>query len=418
MLTNEGEAEVLTEENQEETEGSENEEKHVTIQTKFLYTSSLWLFLVSTIYLFVYASQEVEEVFMVVLGFVPCAVFVITALYFQSLFSPYPGIFFKIFSWVPFVSVATLFNLFIHDTNQKNHVEYFNIYLIMLIVFFMFGVLNLFNLRISIEYYDSIKYSIWVYLGVFTMLELISLFSIVDKRKVGLFEMNYFLIIGFGALYGLHSIYIEEYDNTNIQETRYIFIFFTIYLIKVAVIGFIPEIFSTLPEGESVWMIYLAMIGFQCSIFSLFATFWHMLWFDHAYSWVFINIQKFNSFFVSCALWNEWWPLFAIIPFVFSPWPEIVSRVLYTQGYFLKICKETNEEEGSAYEHFFSFITSFLITTGLGIVILLFHCRAIRWEVFIFEIIGCLVLFITHYIFWFALQWTRRYDGFDRSAFN
>ena len=51
---------------------------------------------------------------------------------------------------------------------------------------------------------------------------------------------------------------------------------------------------------------------------------------------------------------------------------------MHSQGIFLKICKETNEEEASAYEHFFSFITSFLITTGIGIIFLLFHCQAIR----------------------------------------
>ena len=53
---------------------------------------------------------------------------------------------------------------------------------------------------------------------------------------------------------------------------------------------------------------------------------------------------------------------------------------MHSQGIFLKICKETNEEEASAYEHFFSFITSFLITTGIGIIFLLFHCQAVRRE--------------------------------------
>jgi hypothetical protein len=74
--------------------------------------------------------------------------------------------------------------------------------------------------------------------------------------------------------------------------------------------------------------------------------------------------------------------LFAFIPFVFAPWPELLSRILYTRGIFLKILKENNEEENSAYEHFFSFITSFLITSGLGIVLILFHIQAV-WTFFL-----------------------------------
>ena len=53
------------------------------------------------------------------------------------------------------------------------------------------------------------------------------------------------------------------------------------------------------------------------------------------------------------------------------------------------------EERTGFLEHFGAFLTSFMATIGLGILLLLAHSKIIGWKTFAFEISGGLVILLT-----------------------
>jgi hypothetical protein len=217
--------------------------------------------------------QEVEEVSMVIIGSLPFGIFVITALFVHTLFSPPSGYFLKLFSWIPFAYLVYLFKAFM-NSNLKNHAEYLYIYEFLLPTFFIFGILNLFSLRVSPEHLESLKYKTWTFIFISTILEILASFSLVSKRKYGMFEMNYFLIIGFGILYGMNSIHFENLKET-LPEKKFIFFFSVIFISKVVFVSFFGELFSKqIPEGETILLVYLYVIGVQSFFFLLFFSSW------------------------------------------------------------------------------------------------------------------------------------------------
>ncbi len=75
-----------------------------------------------------------------------------------------------------------------------------------------------------------------------------------------------------------------------------------------------------------------------------------------------------------------------------TPVPAILSR-LFSQG-----GKDGFgvEDEGTGFiEHYGAFLTSFLATIGLGVLILLAHSQVISWKTFAFEISGGVVILFT-----------------------
>jgi hypothetical protein len=217
--------------------------------------------------------KEVDEVSIVIIASFPIGTFVIFALIFHTLFSPPSGFFLKLFSWIPFSYLVYLLHEFL-NSNLKNHVEYFYIYQFLLPTFFIFGILNLFSLRVPGEYMESFKYKTWIFIIMSTILEILASSSLASKRKFGMFEMNYFLLVGFGCLFGLNSIHFENLKKET-PEKKFIIFFSFIFILKVILLSYFQEEFTNqIPEGGTIFLVYLYVIGVQSVVFLLFFSSW------------------------------------------------------------------------------------------------------------------------------------------------
>jgi hypothetical protein len=63
--------------------------------------------------------------------------------------------------------------------------------------------------------------------------------------------------------------------------------------------------------------------------------------------------------------------------FLFAPLPEILSRLLYTKDAEIKLFTGEDPDEASAAEHILTFLSSFLISSGFGILFMLLHTQVV-----------------------------------------
>eukprot|EP01080_Neovahlkampfia_damariscottae_P011883 gene11883-5210_t len=107
---------------------------------------------------------------------------------------------------------------------------------------------------------------------------------------------------------------------------------------------------------------------------------------------------------LGCAIWNNFWSIFAFLPFLFAPFPEIISRMLYTKDKEIKLFTGEDPDEASAAEHFLTFCSSFFLHVGFGILFILLHSQIIPWEAFIFVMSGCSFIYFLILIFNYIIQ--------------
>jgi hypothetical protein len=69
--------------------------------------------------------------------------------------------------------------------------------------------------------------------------------------------------------------------------------------------------------------------------------------------------------------------------FLFAPLPEILSRLLYTKDAEIKLFTGEDPDEASAAEHFLTFLSSFLISSGFGILFMLLHTQVVIFFFFL-----------------------------------
>lgn len=110
---------------------------------------------------------------------------------------------------------------------------------------------------------------------------------------------------------------------------------------------------------------------------------------------------------LGCALSSNWWPLFSFIPFMFSPFPEVLGKLIISP----RVNFEDDPDQVSGFEHFASFTTSLLICIGFGINIVLYHVNVINGTQFAFEIVGSIIVLVALFAFYGALQCTTKSES-------
>jgi hypothetical protein len=90
---------------------------------------------------------------------------------------------------------------------------------------------------------------------------------------------------------------------------------------------------------------------------------------------------------------------------MFAPFPEALGKLVI--GPRVAMSGE-DPDQVSGFEHFTSFITSVLISIGVGINLMLWHVQVIGAPEFAFEFIGSVIMLIALFAFYGALQCVHR----------
>eukprot|EP00818_Percolomonas_sp_WS_P010167 CAMPEP_0117449024 /NCGR_PEP_ID=MMETSP0759-20121206/7718_1 /TAXON_ID=63605 /ORGANISM="Percolomonas cosmopolitus, Strain WS" /LENGTH=149 /DNA_ID=CAMNT_0005241459 /DNA_START=73 /DNA_END=522 /DNA_ORIENTATION=+ len=98
---------------------------------------------------------------------------------------------------------------------------------------------------------------------------------------------------------------------------------------------------------------------------------------------------------LGCALWNNWWALFAICLYLFAPIPDLLAKIL--SGVRGSSIDElfVDKPSVSLGEHMGAFFTAVLATLAIGLICILLHANVIPWQTFLFQLAGGLIIGVT-----------------------
>lgn len=117
---------------------------------------------------------------------------------------------------------------------------------------------------------------------------------------------------------------------------------------------------------------------------------------------------------LSCALYNNWKPLWVILIFLIAPLPNIIaSSIENTRDDFLTFSNDHGNNPTSL-EEFSKFITGLLIISGISLPLTLYHTNLIEIGSMIMSIIGGLIVYSDIIVFiWFFSEEEEDNDDFN-----
>ncbi|KAL3902176.1 MAG: hypothetical protein SGCHY_000027 [Lobulomycetales sp.] len=97
------------------------------------------------------------------------------------------------------------------------------------------------------------------------------------------------------------------------------------------------------------------------------------------------------SCILSCALWANWLPLLPLLVFVLAPIPNLLcSRLHASAATFFSSSSPSHGFLETGY-----FITAFLVSSGLGLPLVLLHSGAITFWAMLLSVIGGSMVYAT-----------------------
>lgn len=117
---------------------------------------------------------------------------------------------------------------------------------------------------------------------------------------------------------------------------------------------------------------------------------------------------------LSCALFNNWRPLWVILIFLVAPLPNITANsIVSTKDDFLTFSNDHNNNP-TALQEFCKYLTGLLIVSGVSLPLTLYHCHLIEMGSMIMSIIGGLIVYSDIIIFiWFFSEEEEENDDFN-----
>ena len=88
---------------------------------------------------------------------------------------------------------------------------------------------------------------------------------------------------------------------------------------------------------------------------------------------------------LSCALYDNWWPMFVLIFYFLSPLPTVISRRL----------ADSLDTASSACVELAIFLTTGIVISAIGLPLVLAHVSAIDWGACALVLAGNIIVFLT-----------------------
>lgn len=117
---------------------------------------------------------------------------------------------------------------------------------------------------------------------------------------------------------------------------------------------------------------------------------------------------------LSCALFNNYQPLWVILIFLMAPLPNILANSIEnSRDDFLTFSNDHNNNP-TGLQEVCKYLTGILIVSGISLPLVLFRCNIIQLGSMIMSIIGGLIVYIDIIIFiWFFSEEEEENDDFN-----
>ncbi|WLF76537.1 hypothetical protein PVL30_000239 [Lodderomyces elongisporus] len=121
---------------------------------------------------------------------------------------------------------------------------------------------------------------------------------------------------------------------------------------------------------------------------------------------------------LSCALYNNYKPLWVIFIFLMAPLPNILANSIEAQRdyNFLTFNDYGNAQDSnsSPLQEFSKFVTGLLIVSGVALPLSLYHCGLIQLESFLMSVSGGFIVYGDIILFmWFFSSEVEENDDFN-----
>ncbi|CUM65467.1 uncharacterized protein PRCAT00003107001 [Priceomyces carsonii] len=117
---------------------------------------------------------------------------------------------------------------------------------------------------------------------------------------------------------------------------------------------------------------------------------------------------------LSCALYNNYKPLWVILIFLIAPLPNIFSQSIESSRDNFLTFNNNNENAPSSLEEFCQFLTGFLLISGISLPLTFYHTNLIELGSMLMSIIGGIIVYSDIIVFiWFFSE-----DEEDNDDFN
>lgn len=109
---------------------------------------------------------------------------------------------------------------------------------------------------------------------------------------------------------------------------------------------------------------------------------------------------------LSCALYNNYKPLWVILIFLLAPLPNMISRSVEDSRDNFLTFNNNNDNNPSALDEFCKYVTGTLIVSGISLPLTFYHSRLIEFGAMIMSILGGLIVYgdIVIFIWFFSEQ--------------
>jgi len=105
---------------------------------------------------------------------------------------------------------------------------------------------------------------------------------------------------------------------------------------------------------------------------------------------------------LACALWDNWWPLFAAVAYFFAPVPNMICS---------RCGSDPLDQSGRNFKDMGFFLTGTLVVSGFGILVVLAHSEVIQIGAMFLALGGGLIIYATIIVF-IHFFWKKKDDMF------
>jgi hypothetical protein len=110
------------------------------------------------------------------------------------------------------------------------------------------------------------------------------------------------------------------------------------------------------------------------------------------------------SVILSCAIYGNWLPLLVVLTYLIAPIPNSICKRLATSS-------DLFHEENSSIREVGYFMTSFFVTSGFGLPLVLYHGKLIEFGAMMLSLGGGVMIYgtVVGYIKYFAISSTQEF---------
>ncbi|ODV86804.1 hypothetical protein CANARDRAFT_6372 [[Candida] arabinofermentans NRRL YB-2248] len=120
----------------------------------------------------------------------------------------------------------------------------------------------------------------------------------------------------------------------------------------------------------------------------------------------------FLNIVLSCALFQNWLPLFVVGIFLLAPIPNSISQTI-SNSYESDFLSDSSTDSFSPIKEFLKFMTGFLVFSGSLLPVVLYHSHLICFWSLVLSLSGGFIIYLSIVLFSVSFKNDDDYDDYD-----